>query len=76
MVGPKPTHASFYVNEVSEVGAAIAKMAGIEDTSRQQASQQLDEAAGAPGAGGGGAGGQGEGSAVEREGEVLDAPGG
>lgn len=36
MVGPKPTHASFYVNEVAEIEAIVAKMAGThEDCSHQ-----------------------------------------
>lgn len=69
MVGPKPTHASFYVNEVAEVGAAIAKMAGIDDPSAQDV-----------GDGGGVEEGQAgedeQRSAVQREGKVLDAPGG
>lgn len=68
MVGPKPTHASFYVNEVAEVGAAIAKMAGIDDPPAQ--------AGDGGGVEEGRAGDDEQGSAVEREGEVLDAPGG
>lgn len=30
MVGKKPTHANFYVNEVAEVEAVVAKMAGTD----------------------------------------------
>lgn len=30
IVGKKPTHANFYVNEVSEVEAVVAKMAGTD----------------------------------------------
>lgn len=30
IVGKKPTHANFFVNEVSEVEAVVAKMAGTD----------------------------------------------
>ena len=32
MVGKKPTHANFYVNDVSEVETVVAAMAGRDDT--------------------------------------------
>lgn len=44
MVGPKPTHASFYVNEVAEVEAIVAKMAGThEDCSHQPSEHEGQE---------------------------------
>lgn len=43
MVGKKPTHANFYVNEVSEVEQTLARMAGTDGDAppmQQQIQQQ------------------------------------
>lgn len=62
MVGKKPTHANFYVNEVSEVEAVVARMAGTDvatdggggDRANIGASAGLREGGGGGVAGGGG----------------------
>ena len=61
MVGRKPTHANFYVNEVSEVEAVVARMAGT-DVAQDGAAQDrasIGASAGLREGGGGGAEGAG-----------------
>lgn len=53
MVGKKPTHANFYVNEVSEVEAVVARMAGT-DVSQDGEEEEGGVSAAQAGGGGGG----------------------